>query len=99
MQSSDGKLVLREAMSRLIPAEIIQRKKQGFSAPDASWFRGESINYINNLLHERDARLYEFIEPAYVQSVLDEHCSGKVNRRLLIWSFLSFEWWLRHFIK
>ena len=98
MQTSDGKLVLREAMSRLIPPEVTSRRKQGFSAPDASWFRGESIDYIRRLLHQRDARLYEFIEPAFVDAVLAEHCSGRVNHRLLIWSFLCFEWWCRQFL-
>ena len=97
-ETSDGKTVLRQAMSRLIPREITERAKQGFSAPDASWFRGESIDYLNRLLRDPKARIYEFLEPKYVAGVLDEHCSGRVNRRLLIWSFLSFEWWLRKFI-
>ena len=30
-------------MSKYIPAEIVEAKKQGFSSPDASWFKGESI--------------------------------------------------------
>ena len=38
-----------------------------------------------------------FINPAYVKGVLDEHCSGRSNRRLLIWSFLSLEWWLANY--
>jgi len=90
--------VTSRAMLPLIPREVTERAKQGFSAPDASWFRGESIDYINRLLRDRKARLYEFIQPAYVERVLDEHCSGRVNRRLLIWSFLSFEWWCRTFL-
>ena len=94
----DGKQVLRQAMARLIPADITKRAKQGFSAPDASWFRGESIRYINNLLHDPKARLYEFISRKYVAQVLDEHSSGSVNHRLLIWSLLSFEWWCRMFL-
>ena len=97
-QTSDGKLVLRQAMSRLIPREITERTKQGFSAPDASWFRGESIDYINRLLRHPKANIYEFLEPKYVNEVLDEHCSGRMNKRLLIWSLLSFEWWLQKFI-
>lgn len=96
--TSDGKTVLRQAMSRLIPREITERAKQGFSAPDASWFRGESIDYINRLLRDPKANIYEFLEPKYVTEILDEHCSGRVNKRLLIWSLLSFEWWLRKFI-
>ncbi|MGQ9581650.1 MAG: asparagine synthase (glutamine-hydrolyzing) [Armatimonadota bacterium] len=98
LKTNDGKAVLRKAMSRLIPQEITERTKQGFSAPDASWFRGESIDYINRLLRNPKAMIYEFLRPEYVSKVLDEHCSGQMNRRLLIWSLLSFEWWLRKFM-
>ena len=49
------------------------------------------------LLRDRRSPLYEFLEPAYVASRLDEHTSGRINHRLFIWSLLSFEWWLRKF--
>lgn len=99
LETNDGKAVLRRAMSRLIPREIVERAKQGFSAPDATWFRGESIDYINRLLRSPKAAMYEFLEPQYVREVLDEHCSGRVNHRLLIWSLLSFESWCRCFMQ
>jgi len=98
-QTNDGKAVLRQAMSHLIPSEITERTKQGFSAPDASWFRGESIDYINRLLRDPKARIYDFLTPKYVSEILDEHCSRQLNRRLLIWSLLSFEWWCRCFLE
>jgi asparagine synthase (glutamine-hydrolysing) len=97
-ETNDGKAILRRAMSRLIPRETTERAKQGFSAPDASWFRGESIDYLNRLLRNPKARVYEFLSPRYVSGVLDDHCSGRINRRLLIWSLLSFEWWCRRFL-
>jgi asparagine synthase (glutamine-hydrolysing) len=97
LQSGDGKLILREAMARIIPQALAERVKQGFSAPDASWFRGESIDYISSLLLDRHARLYDFVAPAFITETLEEHMSGRSNRRLLIWSLLSFEWWLRKF--
>jgi len=97
VQSGDGKMVLRQAMNRIIPADVTGRVKQGFSAPDASWFRGESIDYINTLLRDRRARIYEFISSDYVVQKLDEHTAGRHNHRLFIWSLLSFEWWLRTF--
>ncbi len=99
MQTNDGKMLLRNAMSQLIPPEIRDRTKQGFSAPDASWFRGESIVYINRLLRNPKAMIYEFLTRDYVSQVLDEHCDGRINRRLLIWSLLSFEWWCRSFLR
>jgi asparagine synthase (glutamine-hydrolysing) len=98
LTTNDGKQVLRRAMERMIPAEVTERAKQGFSAPDASWFRGESIEYIDRLLRNPKAMIYEFIEPRFVRDVLDDHGSGKSNRRLLIWSLLSFEWWCRTFL-
>lgn len=96
---ADGKAVLRHAMERVLPDAAATRQKQGFSAPDASWFRGESIEYLNRLLRDPKARIYEFFEPAYVERILDEHTSGRINRRLLIWSLLSFEWWCRSFLE
>ena len=98
LETGDGKWILREAMRRLIPSEVTGRAKQGFSAPDASWFRGESIDYVNRLLRDPGARIYEFLNPAYLTQKLDEHTTGQENRRLFIWSLLSFEWWLRTFM-
>ncbi len=97
MRTSGGKRVLREAMSRSMPALVTGRAKQGFSAPDASWFRGESIDYVNSLLRDRRSPVFDFLDPDFVASQLDEHTSGRVNHRLFIWSLLSFEWWLRNF--
>lgn len=98
-ERNQGKAVLRETMRRVLPLTAATREKQGFSAPDASWFRGESIEYLNRLLRDPKARIYEFLEPAYVERILDEHTSGRINHRLLIWSLLSFEWWCRSFLE
>jgi asparagine synthase (glutamine-hydrolysing) len=98
-RTNDGKVVLRAAMSRVISEEITSRAKQGFSAPDASWFRGESIDYINGLLGDPKARIYGFLRPAYVGQRLAEHTRGEKNHRLFIWSLLSFEWWLRTYLE
>ena len=98
LETNDGKQVLRRAMEQIIPPEVTARAKQGFSAPDASWFRGESIDYIDRLLRNPRAMIYEFVERRFVSDVLDAHISGRQNRRLLIWSLLSFEWWCRTFL-
>jgi asparagine synthase (glutamine-hydrolysing) len=97
-QRRDGKLVLRKAMARIIPEDVAARAKQGFSAPDASWFRGESVDYVTGLLTAPNARLNDVIQPAFVRDTLDEHRSGAQNHRLLIWSLISFEWWLKTFL-
>ena len=94
-----GKDILRKTMGQIIPKSITQAKKQGFSAPDESWFRGSSKKYVRDLLLSDKARVNEYLNPEYVRQIIEIHNSGAENKRLLIWSLLSFEWWLKQFIK
>ena len=98
-RTHDGKLLLRRVMQRYIPSAITGREKQGFAAPDASWFKGESIEYVRNLLFGREARIYSFFDRGAVQALVNEHVEGRQNRRLLIWSLVYFEQWCRTFLE
>jgi asparagine synthase (glutamine-hydrolysing) len=97
-RTRDGKLLLRKAMERYVPAPVAQAAKQGFSAPDASWFRGESIDYVRRALLDRDAAIYDYLDRDTVRGLIDEHLGGHANHRLLIWSLLSVEQWCRTFL-
>lgn len=91
-KTKDGKRLLRRMMERHIPPEVAQREKQGFSAPDASWFKGESIDFVKRRLCDRHARIYQYLDFDAVQILVGEHLSGDVNRRLLIWSLVNVDW-------
>jgi asparagine synthase (glutamine-hydrolysing) len=97
-RTRDGKLLLRKVMERYIPPEVTEGEKQGFSAPDASWFRGESIEYVRRTLYDERAHIYEFFDQKVIKKLVDEHLEAKQNRRLFIWSLLNFEWWCRTFL-
>ena len=90
-RTNDGKLALRSMMSRLLPDDITNAEKQGFSSPDASWFKGESIDYVKRALVNPRARIYEYLDHETVDGLIHEHLDGKQNRRLLIWSLLNVE--------
>lgn len=93
-RSRDGKQILRDVMQKYIPPEITRAEKQGFSAPDASWFKGDSIEFVRRTLLSDRARIYQFLDKAAVQGLIQEHLAGTENRRLLIWSLLNVEQWL-----
>lgn len=97
-KTNDGKIILRQMLGRFLPDDYVNGVKQGFSGPDGSWFRGESLHYVSRMLLESDAALYRFLRPDTVRELVTEHLDGKVNRRLLIWSLLCFEWWCRIFL-
>jgi asparagine synthase (glutamine-hydrolysing) len=96
-RTRDGKQILRNVMGRYVPADIIEAEKQGFSAPDASWFKGDSIEFVRRMLMGRDARIYSYLNADAVHALVAEHLDGRQNRRLLIWSLLNVEQWLATF--
>lgn len=98
-KTRDGKLILRKAMQRFIPKQVTSEAKQGFSAPDASWFRGESMDFVRRKLFDNNARIYDWLDRKTVQALVTEHLEGKQNRRLLIWSLLYLEEWARQFLE
>jgi asparagine synthase (glutamine-hydrolysing) len=85
-------------MRGLLPPDIIDKPKQGFSPPDESWYRGPTMERIRGLLHDRRTMDRGYFRPDAVNRVLSEHEFGKHNHRLLIWSLICFEWWNRLFI-
>lgn len=98
-ESIEGKTVLRQAMSSYLPEATLTRKKQGFSAPDESWYRGENAAYVTDLLLSKKTVSSELIRPEYVHRIIGEHIEKRINHRLLLWSLMSFEWWCRLFLR
>jgi asparagine synthase (glutamine-hydrolysing) len=93
-KTKDGKQILRDVMARYIPEEITGGTKQGFSAPDASWFRGDSIDFVRRTLFKSDSPLYDFLDRGTVHRIVQRHLDGEENRRLFIWSLLNVHSWM-----
>lgn len=93
--TKDGKQILRDVMRTYIPDDIANATKQGFSAPDASWFKGDSIEFVKETLLNSNALIYDIMDRLTIEDLLVEHLKGVQNRRLLIWSLLNVETYLR----
>lgn len=95
-KTNDGKQILRDMMSNYIPENITKAAKQGFSSPDASWFKGESINFVRERLLDKRAPIYSFLDYDATTDLVGQHLRGEQNRRLLIWSLLNVNQWLEN---
>ena len=93
-KTKDGKQIVRDVMKKYMPKDIASAEKQGFSAPDASWFKGESIDFVKEKIMNNNAKIYNVMDKTAVQSLVNDHLSGDQNRRLLIWSLLNMELYL-----
>ena len=93
-KTNDGKIILRQAVSSYIPKGIHSAVKKGFSSPDNSWFKGESIDFVRKKLLNKNANIYQYMDKKSTQRLINQHLSGEQNRRLFIWSLLNFEEWV-----
>jgi asparagine synthase (glutamine-hydrolysing) len=92
--SQSGKYILREIYKSRLPDFEGWQYKKGFAAPDATWFRGPSMEFIRREILNPSHQMYEYLDYKYVVKVLDRHLSGAENRRLFLWSILSLKNWL-----
>lgn len=93
-KTNDGKQILRSTMKRLIPMDVVLAEKQGFSGPDASWFKSESNEFLQSKIFDKKANIYEFLDYKTTVDLVNQHLSGRQNLRLLIWSLLNVEYWM-----
>jgi asparagine synthase (glutamine-hydrolysing) len=97
--SKKGKQILKKTLGKYLDSHIINDKKQGFSSPDASWFRGESIAYVQETLKHNELSKQKLFNHYALKQHIDEHIEGECNHRLFIWSFLNLDNFLRTYIK
>lgn len=93
-KTNDGKQILRDMMGKYIPDTITKAAKQGFSSPDASWFKGDSIDFVRDRLLDKRAPIYNLLDYQATTGLVQEHLDGEQNRRLLIWSLLNVNQWM-----
>ncbi len=88
------KWILKRAYADLLPAEITSRGKMGFGVPLGAWFRGDLKDAMSDTLGKR-ARIFEYLEPAYVSRIVEEHKAGRVDHGQRLWLLLTLEIWLK----
>ena len=92
------KHILKETLRPLLPAGILDRRKQGFGIPLGNWFRGGLTGLFSDVLESPRAKQRGYFEPAFVQRLLREHLAGQRDHTLRLWQLLVFELWHREYL-
>jgi asparagine synthase (glutamine-hydrolysing) len=87
------KFLLKRALRGRLPDAIIDRKKQGFAIPVARWLKSELRPLLLDELGEDKLRREGLFAPAAVAALVNDHLSGRHDRRKQLWTLLSFQRW------
>jgi asparagine synthase (glutamine-hydrolysing) len=92
------KFILKEAVRGLVPEEIINRKKHGFSVPIAAWFKHELKDMVSDVLMDSTTRSRGLFDARAVKRIFREHQEGRRDNSRHLWQLLVLELWYRTFI-
>jgi asparagine synthase (glutamine-hydrolysing) len=92
------KYILKKAAEKLLPREVVWRKKAGFGAPIRSWLRGPLRPMVDDLLSEETVGRRGLFQPEEVQHIIDANLSGREDFNLQVFQLLNLELWHRTFI-
>ncbi len=94
----DKKHILKEATKRLLPHDILYRKKQGFTVPLAKWFRDDIKEFSLDKLFKMNNGISRYFNINELKVLWDEHQNNIQDHSTLLWTFLMFELWWQHYI-
>ncbi len=99
LKGNNLKYLLRQVARRYLPEDITRLKKQGFRFPLGIWFRTDLKNFLLNLFEQSRFVELGIFEKSYIDQILEEHISGKVDHNYRIWVLLNLEYWYRMYFE
>jgi asparagine synthase (glutamine-hydrolysing) len=93
------KYILKKAVSRWLPDSVVGRRKIGFATPVDGWFRRELRASTRDRLLGPGAACREFFRPEAIDTMLEEHRTGREDHKRVLFSLLTFEIWHEQFIR
>jgi len=94
----ETKILFRQAVADLLPPDILNLPKHGFSVPTRLWFQGQLKDFVRDVLTSRSARERGIFDTSVVESVLDSHVDNRGLYETHLWLLLNFELWAQRYL-
>ena len=98
IRNGRGKYLLRQVARRWLPADVLDKPKQGFAIPLAAWFRGPLRALAADVIASRAFRERGLMRAAAAERYLAAHVAGEADFGETLWLILSLELWARRFL-
>jgi asparagine synthase (glutamine-hydrolysing) len=90
LNNGQGKYIFKKALTRVLPGEVLTRRKKGFSMPVAEWFRGELKDFAHAAMFREDDGV---LSRPFLSQCWNQHQRGQRDWSALLWSVLMFKAW------
>ena len=97
MKGLTTKHIFKRAIADIVPAEILNRPKQGFGVPIQQWINNELRERICDTLLETRTGQRGYVEPRYIRLLIEEHRRGRRDHSGQLWALYMLELWQRRY--
>ncbi|MBQ0745372.1 MAG: asparagine synthase (glutamine-hydrolyzing) [Marinobacter sp.] len=97
LHGKEKKFVLKKAFEKLLPEEVLYRKKMGFSVPLAQWLRNELFELAEGIFNSNEGGLAQCFDMRKVRRLWQNHQRGEDKNTQELWSMVAFELWWRNY--
>ena len=97
LHDGETKFILKKTLEKLLPHDILYRKKMGFSIPLAEWLSNEFNNLFEDTVLASESGVANYFDTSVIRKLWQAHLSGNHNHSDELWSLLIFETWWRNY--
>ncbi|CAO3441353.1 asparagine synthase (glutamine-hydrolyzing) [Azospirillum endophyticum] len=91
------KSVLKNAVSDLLPAGLVDRPKEGFVMPINDWLLDSLRPYVEDVLSRPRLTRHDLLAPEPVATLMARYYDGEKSLGSRLWNLVTFQlWWERH---
>jgi asparagine synthase (glutamine-hydrolysing) len=98
VRNGNGKYLLKRAVSGLLPAEIVNRPKQGFSAPVSEWFRDELGERARREIRQSSLAERGLLDYEAIDDLWRAHRAGRGDWAFQLWNIYNVSAWHDYWI-
>jgi asparagine synthase (glutamine-hydrolysing) len=91
------KQLLKETMRSILPKEILNKPKGGFSVPMAGWLKSSLKPLLVDYLAQERLRRQKCFNPEMVNRLITDHLAGRADYSRNLWALLNFTIWQQNF--
>ncbi len=91
IKSGQGKWLMKKAMRRYLPDEVLFRPKQGFVTPIAQWFRGPLAGAARGIAASGSLARTGWFDPARIAALAEAHIAGRADNSRQLWQLLMLD--------
>src|SRR5690606_6874845 len=100
LKVKNGRLkhLMKEALSDVLPSDILDRKKRGFGTPMGAWLKRELAPVLRRLLAPDVVDARGLFDPAVISRLVADHENARIDGTDALLALMNLEIWSRLYL-